>query len=117
MNESKNKIDDLFQFLEKDSQIDKKVDRERRKGIKKVRRAVQDYGDDDIESKILGKVEGAINEMADKTLEAYSKIQGVRGLMYRIKDCLAENKSSYDLDDIIKINEIFKQAMWEAEQF
>ena len=57
---------------------------------------------------MLGKVESAINEMADKTLEAYSKIQGVRGLMYRIMECLAQKKSNYDLDDIVRINKIFK---------
>ena len=108
VNESKNKIDDLFQFLENDNQIDKKVDKERKRGLKKVRRAIQDYGDDGIENKILGKVESAINEMADKTLEAYSKIQGVRGLMYRIMECLAQKKSNYDLDDIVRINQIFK---------
>ena len=78
---------------------------------------MHDYGDDNNEEKILGKVEGAINEMADKTLEAYSKIKGARGLMYRIKECMSQNKSFYDLDDIIRINEIFKQAMWEAEEF
>jgi hypothetical protein len=46
--------------------------------------------------------------MADKTLEAYSKITGVRGLMMRLKECLKQNKEFYDLDDIVKFNKIFK---------
>lgn len=46
-----------------------------------VRKAVKDYKDDEAEAKILDKVEAAINEMADKTLEAYSKIKGARALI------------------------------------
>lgn len=48
VNESKNRIDDLFKNLEKDKEIDKKVNKERRRGIKKVRHAVKDYGHDGI---------------------------------------------------------------------
>lgn len=54
--DSKHKIDNLFKNLEKDKHLDEKVNNERRKGIKKVRNAVKDYGNDGIEAKILDKV-------------------------------------------------------------
>lgn len=55
--------------------------------------------------------------MADKTLEAYSKINGVRGLMMRIKECLKQNKDFYELDDIVRLNKIFKEVLNEAENY
>ena len=51
----------MFKNLEEDEQIDRKVNKERRRGIKKARNAVKDYGDDAIEGKILERVESAIN--------------------------------------------------------
>ena len=42
--------------LERENHLDERVDHERRRGIKKVRNAVRDYGDDCIEAKILDKV-------------------------------------------------------------
>lgn len=64
------------------------MNNERKKGISKVRNTVATYKKDGVENQILNKVEAAINEMADKTLEAYSKIKGARGIMIRIKESM-----------------------------
>lgn len=47
MNKSKSNIDDLFQEIETDSNLDKKVEKERKKGLKLIRKAVRDYKDDE----------------------------------------------------------------------
>ena len=42
--------------------------------------------------------------MANKTLEAFSKINGARGLMIRIQECLQDRGDPHNLDNIITIN-------------
>ena len=42
--------------------------------------------------------------MADKSLEAYSKLKGAKNIMQKIRDLVRQNKEFYELDDIAKIN-------------
>ena len=83
----------MFKEIEKDKHLDKKVEKERKRGIEKVRKAVRDYKDDQAEAKILHKVEDAINEMVDKTLRAYSKIKGAKAMLERLRKIFLEKRN------------------------
>ena len=47
VNKSKNRIDDLFKEIETDKHLKERLEDERRRGLKEVRKAVRDYEDDE----------------------------------------------------------------------
>lgn len=51
--------------------------------------------------------------MADKSIYAFSKIEGARALIDRIKEVFHDKRNSdqLSLDDIVTINKIFQEVL------
>ena len=99
----------MFGDLEREG-MDRRVERIRKKGIKEVEGVVY-RGQGNVagfENRIIEKVSSAINEMANKSIDCFHKIQGVKELLQRIQISISSSPSHPDLSSIVTLNKIFR---------
>jgi hypothetical protein len=76
--------------------VDKKVDKIIKKGVREAENIIDDGNNynHSIRDRIISKVKLAINDIADKSLSLFHKVQGAKDLIRRLHKLITDSRRS-----------------------